>query len=55
MVTLTVTRILVIMMLLIHRMVAESLFWSQTYPSSNPKSGIYYCVPLWASVASSIK
>lgn len=46
MVLLTLMRILVITMLMIHSAGAESLFWSQRDPSSNPKSGIYYRVPL---------
>lgn len=52
---LTLMRILVMTMLMIRSVGAESLFCSQRDPSSNPKSGIYYRVPLGASVASSIQ
>ena len=55
MVLLTLMRILAITMLMIRSVGAESLFCSQRDPSSNPKSGIYYRVPLGASVASSIQ
>lgn len=42
----TLMIVLVMTMLMTHSIVVENLFWSQTDPSSNPKSGISYCVPL---------
>ena len=55
MVLLTLMRISVITMLMICSVGAESLFWSQRDPTSNPKSGVHYSVPFGASVASSIQ